>query len=121
MQQRRPNVGRASAFIEAGRAATLGGGQQVGNQPIHKVNFSTLTEDQYRETLIEQGASDHMIEKELEVLRQYKERIDTANVRKVREKLKAKREATARNDLAEYFEVSDRMKKRNRKEQEDGT
>lgn len=117
-------LGQASAFITEGRARTLGGGGGSQNKPTNAPNFATLTEDQYREALEKAGASPKMIEQEMILLKHYKEKIDTENIRKARARLHSKREDLAQEDLGDYFDASERMKTRirNRKEQDqDGT
>ena len=117
------SLGKATAFITAGRARTLGGGGSK-KRSAETPNFATLTEEQYSTVLAEAGASPSMIEQELKMLRVYKSRVDSENVQKARARLKSKRTATAREDLEEYFDASARMEDRirNRKENdENGT
>ncbi len=120
MQQRRVPLGRASAFIEASRATTLGGNTAA---PVSAPNFVRITVEEYRELLTQQGASAHMIEQELTALRRYKARIDVENAERIRDKRKRERDTVARGDLGEYFDAAKRMvgRVKGKKEKDDGT
>ena len=110
------------AFIESGRAATLGGVDSA--KPVKRINFATITEEEFRETLEEQGASPHMIEQEVEKLRKYQILADADRARRDRLRRKQGQVDVARDELGEYFEASERMEKRllkNKKEQNDVT
>ncbi len=114
-------LGQVTAYLEANRAVMAGKG--VNRRTHEGVDFANMTEEALRERLTEEHASKAFIEAELALLRTYRARIDTEQVRDAKKRLAEKRTATAQEELGDYFDARNRMKKRvqGRKESENAT
>lgn len=86
--------------------------QPVGRRGAVPLNFSRITELEYRDILQANGYSERYIEREISQLRKYRTALETAGVLGARRKLARKQEAEADPILSEYMQAATRRKER---------
>lgn len=103
-------LGKVTAYLEAGRAAMYSKANKRG--PMEGIDFTRMTEVEYREKLEEEHVNPLSIERELVMLRAYQARIDTDTVRDARKRLALKKTEEAEEHLGDYLEAGRAVKKR---------
>ncbi len=103
-------LGRVTAYLQANRAALFGKASQ--RRPMEGLDFTRMTEVEYRANLEAENVGPSAIEREIGILKEYQSRIDTESVRDARKRLVLKRTEAAEEHLGEYLAAGRDVKKR---------
>lgn len=77
-----------------------------------KINFSTITEEEYAEILKESGVSEAYMQKELTHLREYKQRFKDPGAERARRRAEVAEKS--QGVMAPFFDAVDKVKERQR-------
>ena len=103
-------LGRVTAYLEANRAALFGKASQ--RRPMEGLDFTRMTEVEYRANLEAENVSPGAVEREIRILKEYQKRIDTESVRDARKRLLLKKTEAAEEHLGDYLAAGREVKKR---------